>query len=85
LGFVQIHNPDQTTSQPFQKDIFKNHKEINVALFEAFLNDDNDALVDILSGNVHARDMLKRSECDKNLKFPNVLMDFLFVDFFKTF
>ncbi len=39
--------------------IFKNHKEIKVALFEALFDGDREAFVDILSGYVRAHNILE--------------------------
>jgi probable addiction module antidote protein len=38
--------------------IFKNHKEIEAALFEALMDGDREAFVDILSGYVRAHNIL---------------------------
>lgn len=39
--------------------IFKNHKEIKRALFEAFMDGDKEAFVDILSGYVRSHNILE--------------------------
>ena len=39
--------------------IFKNHKEIKQALFEALMDGDKEAFVDILSGYVRAHNILE--------------------------
>lgn len=39
--------------------IFKNHKEIKMALFEALFDGDREAFVDILSGYVRAHNILQ--------------------------
>lgn len=39
--------------------IFKNHKEIKMALFEALFDGDKEAFVDILSGYVRAHNILE--------------------------
>lgn len=39
--------------------IFKNHKEIKQALFEAFMDGDKEAFVDILSGYVRSHNILE--------------------------
>lgn len=39
--------------------IFKNHKEIKLALFEALFDGDKEAFVDILSGYVRAHNILE--------------------------
>ena len=39
--------------------IFKNHKEIKIALFEALMNGDKEAFVEILSGYVRAHNILE--------------------------
>lgn len=39
--------------------IFKNHKQIKQALFEAFMDGDKEAFVDILSGYVRSHNILE--------------------------
>jgi probable addiction module antidote protein len=39
--------------------IFKNHKEIEAALFEALLDGDREAFIDVLSGYVWAHNILE--------------------------
>lgn len=39
--------------------IFKNHKEIKLALFEALMDGDKEAFIDILSGYVRSHNILE--------------------------
>ena len=58
--------------------IFKNHKEIKLALFEALMDGDKEAFVDILSGYVRAHNILevcKRTNLSRTVVYEAISDD----------